>query len=58
MESCVGSLLPLAIVAIGRIFAISEVRYSGKGNLVKISNWFGPGGWGECAVVLRGVRNI
>ncbi|MER3317056.1 MAG: hypothetical protein RIB79_02070 [Allomuricauda sp.] len=44
MASCVGSLLPLAIVAIRRIFAISDVRYSGKGNLVKISYWFGPGG--------------
>jgi len=30
--------------AIGHIFVISEVRNSGKGNLMKISNWRGRGG--------------
>ena len=44
MASCACSKLPRAMVAIRRIFAISDVRYSGKGNLVKISDWFGPGG--------------
>ncbi|AYN67356.1 hypothetical protein D1013_08250 [Euzebyella marina] len=41
MSSCIRSLLPLVMVAIRPIFAISDVRYSGKGNLVKIMNGVG-----------------